>query len=482
MIIKSKKKKMTKKILWTTEEIVAATQGQCTDQSVSITGISIDTRTIEAGDLFIALKGNNSDGHAYLDQAAKAGAVAALVQKGTVNDNLTLIEVDDPFEALNQMARHRCSFFKGTVVALTGSVGKTSLKEVLAHLMSKQASVHHALKSLNNHIGVPLTLARMPVDSDYAVMELGMNHANEIEVLSKMVEPDIAIINNVAPVHIENFDGLIGIAKAKSEIFLGMSHEGVAILNADTAYLDVQIAAAQTQNLKKIKFFGAGDKVDLKLDTVTQDHTGCTVKASLNGKDIAYQTKLFGQHQALNALPALLVIEELGLNIDQALSDLALLTPVAGRGNRLHISIDDKQITIIDDRHNASPEAMNAAFDTLAHSHDPKNGDLILVLGDMLELGEDAPAMHADLAGQIEKLDYATVLLCGQLMAHLAEQLPSEKVRHFKDSTDLAAHIKEYAQDRAVFFVKGSRGSQMWHPINALLDLDVKTNHDKVGP
>ena len=455
-------------ILWTAKEVIQATQGHVNPdimhQSWEATGVSIDSRTIKRGELFIALEGQNFDGHDYVADAFVRGAAAAIISRmpNDVPEDWALVVVDDTYQALEDLAgvaRHRN---QGTMVALTGSVGKTGTKEALRLCLGAQGPAFASEGNLNNHIGAPLTLARMPEDSFYNVFELGMNHAGEIEPLAKMVRPDVAIITNVHEVHIENFEDEEGIADAKAEIFAGLSPNGTAIINADNRHYARLLAHAKTRGIKNILSFGSDRDCDAYVVDAQCHATSSAVSAVVNGERLIYSLAVPGKHWVLNSLAVLLAVSAAGADVPTAARALSYLKPVKGRGSRSRITTAFGAFILIDESYNASPTAMRAAFGVLDKTDPQPGGRRIAVLGDMLELGEHAPKLHADLSRDMVRAGIETVHCSGPMMKHLYEALPEEMRGHYaEDAGTLAPLVANDVTGGDVVLVKGSNGSKM---------------------
>lgn len=446
-------------VLWTSGDAVKATGGRST-RNWSATGVSIDTRTQQKGDLFVALA-DVRDGHDFVAQALENGAAAAMVSRvpaGVAYDAPLLI-VDDVLaglEALGSAARDRT---QAKVIAVTGSVGKTGTKEMLRVALSVQGRVHAAEKSYNNHWGVPLTLARMPVDTEYAVIEIGMNHPGEIAPLSVLARPDVAVVTNVAAVHMAAFESVKQIAREKASVIEGLSG-GVAVLNADmeTSGILSEISA-ETRTL----WFGEKAE-DFKLRGVTmgRDYTG--VDALIFGEGKSFNVGAAGKHLAMNALAVLAAVHAVGADMDLAAKALADWRPPAGRGERWAVG----GITLIDDSYNANPLSVAAALDVLAHT----DGRRVAFLGDMLELGATEASLHRALAMD-ENIAKINRLHCvGPLMKHFYEALPAAKRGEWAaTSAELAARVDELVSDGDVAMIKGSLGSKMGLIVDAIMKL-----------
>jgi UDP-N-acetylmuramoyl-tripeptide--D-alanyl-D-alanine ligase len=455
--------------LWTSDEIAAATGGRASG-AFSATGVSIDTRTIEAGDLFIAL-GGARDGHEFLDQAFANGASAAVVSKHVYGP---AVEVEDTFKALEQLgeaARIRAP--QARRGAVTGSVGKTSVTQAVRAGLMLAGRGHSSVKSYNNHIGVPLTLARMPRDTDRAVFEIGMNHADEIAPLSRMVRPHAVVITTVGPVHTENFpDGEAGVARAKAEIFAGLEPGGVAILNADNAWFDFLAGEAKAAGAK-ILTFGAGEACDARLIDFQPQPGYAVVQARLHGKAMDFPILQTGFHWGPNSMATLLMLEALGVDLDASLGALGSFEPLAGRGAEREIQIAGGAFVLIDESYNANPVSMAAAIASLGAR--TIKGRRIVALTDMLELGPQASQFHAGLAQPLEEAQVDLVFCAGPLMKSLWDALPPTRRGGYAETAEaLAPQVVRAAEPGDVVMVKGSNGSKAGAVTAALSALDVR--------
>lgn len=449
-------------VLWTSDEISSYTNGNV-KTPFSATGISIDTRTLQKGDLYIALKGDNNDGHVYTSEAFENGASGVIISDTkSVQLNDPAVCVSDTNIALYDLARGARERAKNLEsIAITGSVGKTGTKEMLAHVLRHFGNTHATQGNLNNHFGLPLTLARMSQNTQFGVFEMGMNHAGEITPLSQLAKPKISIITWIAPAHIEFFDGIEGIAKAKAEIFEGMSAGSVAILPFDNSQFSILLAEARTKGISTILSFGTNKNADAYIISTKETDNGNHITASIMGEKITFLLPQIGAHHAINAISVLLCVRALEQDLNQAAKVLADFKPVVGRGNIISLPFNSKKIRIIDETYNASPEAMKAAITVLGTIKNEKNGRRIAILGDMLELGSQSDKLHESLAEIIMKQPIDLVLCCGQFMQSLAGALPSNKVFHFKDSKALSNKIEKLIQPNDLLMIKGSHGSQM---------------------
>ncbi len=458
--------------LWTFSELSAvlgvAPEGG-TDQPV--TGISIDTRTLQAGDLFVALK-DQRDGHDFVSPAFKAGAAAALVSESYVRraDDGALFRMSDTLkalEALGRAARDRLSP-DARVVAVTGSAGKTGTKEMLRACLSQLGATHASEKSYNNHWGVPLTLARMPRETRFGVFEIGMNHAGEIRPLTKMVRPHAAIITTVEAVHLEHFPSVEAIAEAKGEIFEGLLPGGTAIIKFDNPHAARLKAIAERLDAKAVTF-GFSEGADVRGDDLTLDDDGSTLTVRLGDRRISLKIAMPGRHIAENALAVAAAIDAIGADVETALSVLAGLQPPGGRGARSVLRLDGGEALLIDESYNANPASMRAALATLASLPRHKFPRRIAVLGDMLELGADAPGLHAGLKDAVEDAGVDVIFACGPHMKGLYDALPKSKRGGYAQTSSLLqpAVLSELRGGDAVM-VKASNGTRLGAVVEAL--------------
>jgi len=453
--------------LWTADALLSATSGFSYGSIPPIHGVSIDTRTLEPGDLFVALQGEARDGHDFVKAAFEKGAAAALVHKDQV-ENLKqlgpLIGVNDVLEALVMLGRAARSRLSGhaQIIAVTGSVGKTGTKEALRYILSQQGKCHASVASYNNHFGVPLTLARMPEDTRYGVFEVGMNHSGEIMPLSAMIQPDVALITTVEAVHLEHFQTIEDIVKAKAEIFTGLNSDGTAILNRDNAYFSILQDQAKKDSVGHIVTFGSDPLSDIRLRSVTHEAHCSHVAATIFGRDINYTLGVPGHHIVMNSLGVLAAVFALGADIEAAAKALAEISAPTGRGAKSVYRIGGRPITVLDESYNANPASMRAALSVLSLTPPEPGGRRIAVLGDMLELGPQSDAFHAGLAPLVESLGVDLVFLCGQHMQHLWETVSNERRGAYSaTSKDLTKSLLESVRPGDVVMIKGSLGSRM---------------------
>lgn len=483
-MIDSYSKILSSHSLWSSVEAAKATGGTTSGNWVA-SGISIDTRTLQKGDLFIAIRGDAMDGHKFASDALAKGAAAVVIDSkidGIPADKILM--VSDTFKAMQDLGIAARARTGAKIIGITGSVGKTGTKEMLGRAFSALGQTYYSEKSLNNHWGVPLSLSRMDAGSDYAVFEMGMNHANEIAPLSKMVKPHIAIITTIATVHIEHFtDGCDGISRAKSEIFAGMDSQGIAILNRDIPQFDLIVAEANRQNIKKIFTFGQHEKSDARLIDCIVASNGTLIRANILGEDINFTMRDAGPHNAMNVMSVLLAVKLIGGDLDKAISALKEIEPPAGRGKREKINSGDvnNPITLIDESYNASPVAMQAAFKVMALIDPGRGGRRIAILGDMYELGNDSAKMHRDLAMPLKAAGIDLVYTCGPLMKNLYDALPEQnRGKHHDEAPEMAKIVPDVLVPGDVVLVKGSRGGgdkpRMQLVVEALRAMPVKQN------
>ncbi len=457
--------------LWLVEDAVSITAGALLGQMAGpITGVSIDSRTLTPGDLFIAVRGDTLDGHDYVGKAIEAGAACAVVSEAfkPADEAWPLLCVKDTLkamEALGQAARART---QARIIAVTGSVGKTSTKEALRLALSESSTTHASDKSYNNHWGVPLSLARMPKKTQFGVFEVGMNHPGEIIPLSDMIRPHIAIITTVAPVHLGFFESVEEIADAKAEIFSGLEPGGTAILNRDNPHFALLKAHAE-RNDARIVSFGADPEAEVRLDDVVLEADRSKVRATISGTPVAYELGAPGRHLVMNSLAVLAAVNVADADLSEAAHALAKLRAQKGRGERVVMQVPGGAVTIIDESYNANPASIQAALAALAQTPRSAFPRRIAVLGDMLELGRYASDLHQALAEPIEEAEIDTIFACGPHMRTLYDALPNRcKGGYAESSEGLKTELLRYVQAGDVIMIKGSLGSRMGPLVDAL--------------
>jgi UDP-N-acetylmuramoyl-tripeptide--D-alanyl-D-alanine ligase len=467
--------------LWTSDDAATVTDGRAT-RPFAASGLSIDTRTLQSGDLFVALK-DARDGHDFVADALRKGAAGALVSRVPegCSEADPLLIVPDVLAALTALGAAGRARARAKVVAVTGSVGKTSTKEMLRAVLAGQGKVHAAEASFNNHWGVPITLARLPADADFAVIEIGMNHPGEIAPLARLARPHVAMITTIAPAHLEAFDDIDGIAQEKASIFEGLVPGGVAVVPSGLGTTPILLEAASKANARVMRF--GVDKTDdycAAEITLAQDRT--IVKALRHGAPVLFKVQTAGRHFATNALGVLAVADALGADPAVAACDLGRWAPPAGRGarQRIYLDIVDEALSfdLIDDAFNANPASMAAALEVLAAA-EPRHGvgrilegRRIAVLGDMLELGPDEAAFHAAIADHPAMARIHAVHCVGPRMRALWKTLPERKRGEWYEvATAMAAEAHRIADAGDIVLIKGSKGSKVSLVVDALRKL-----------
>jgi UDP-N-acetylmuramoyl-tripeptide--D-alanyl-D-alanine ligase len=429
------------KALWTSDEIVAATGGTLHGEPFEVSGVTFDSREVEHGHLFVAMPGTVTDGHEFVAKAFAARAVAALVSKPVEGPYILVADVPEALTALAIAARQRMT---GQVLGVTGSVGKTSTKEALYAALERFAKgkVHRSVKSYNNHTGVPLSLARMPHDSEFAVLEMGMNAKGEIAALTRLVRPHVALITTLASAHIEYLGSMEAIADAKAEIFEGLEPEGVAIVPEDTPWRDRLVKAAR-QYAERTITFGHGEADVTALHAVRADNGGSLVTARLIDSELTYTIAQRGDHWVLNSLAVLAAVEAVGADLAIAGLALADMGGLKGRGERHRLPIAGGHYLLIDESYNANPASMAATLKALGEERDV--GRRIAVLGPMRELGEHGAELHASLAPDVIEAGVDHLILVGEEMRPLEKALNGavavDRADNVEAATELLARI-----------------------------------------
>lgn len=457
--------------LWTLGDIVVAVAGKCLGPGGKpVTGLSIDTRSLCQGEGFIAIRGPNRDGHAFVAAALEGGAACAIVDAAyPFGDEEALVRVDDTLVALNALGRAaRARADRTAVIAVTGSAGKTGTKEALKLALAPSGSVHASAKSFNNHWGVPLSLANMPRDTRFGVFEVGMNHAGEIDALTRLIKPHVAIVTTVAPVHLGFFRSVEDIADAKAEIFRGLEPGGTAILNRDNPHY-ARLEQHAREHGANIVGFGETEDAAARLLSVTLGPDGSEVNADIMGETVSYRLGAPGRHLVQNSLAVLAAAKIAGADLRAAAEALPGLRPQPGRGARTLLGSADGRVAIIDESYNANPASMRAALATLGLTPRIEFRRRVAVLGDMLELGPEGARLHQGLAEFIDGAGVDVVFACGELMGSLYEALPAgRRGAYAKSAEELAPMLTKAVRPGDVIMVKGSLGSRMAPLVEAL--------------
>lgn len=450
-------------VIWTSANIAKVTGGEMLGEW-NVSGISIDSRTAKAGDLFVPLK-DARDGHDFIPMARDAGVGGVLSERET---QAPAVIVKDSLAALTALGQAGCARSTALRIGVTGSVGKTSVKDALFHLFSKFGTTHKSLASYNNHWGVPLTMARMPEASQYGVFELGMNHAGEMSALSTLLKPDVALITTVAGAHLAHFENIEAIARAKAEIIDGLSPDGVLILNADNDYTDLikSIASEAGIRAENILTFGHADDNDVAIVDVRKHPLVTNIRLRIDGQQIDVTLPLIGDHWVSNTAAIMAVAKAAGLNLRKSAMRLRTLQPTAGRGKTHTLSIGGKAFILIDESYNANPASMRAAIDVLS-MHE---GRKLAVLGDMFELGADELKLHAALAEPLEAANAARVFVTGECMRALRGALPQPMRAAWSQNWEQAkTALLSELEEGDVVLLKGSNATGLGRLATALI-------------
>ena len=455
--------------LWTSDEVARAL-GAVVTAPFEANGVTFDSRAVGKGDLFFALKGETTDGHGFVPEAMKRGAAAAVVSRDVENAGGTLIRVPDTMKALEGLGRAARRRSKARIASVTGSVGKTSTKDALRAVLSAQASTSASAASFNNHVGVPISLARLPRKARYGVFEIGMNHPGEIEPLARQVEAHVGVVTNVGPAHIGFMSSEEAIADEKACLFAGMAQGAVAVLNRDGKHFERLEGHARRFGVSRIVGFGRGETAEARLVSCSLQDSGSDIVALIHGRRIEYRLGAAGEHWVLNSIAALAVAEALGADVEQAAASLANVAASPGRGARRFLKFGTGTVELLDESYNANPMSVRAMLAILARTEPAKGGRRLLALGDMRELGEGADAFHAGLADAVAASGATRVFLCGPHMEALWHKLePAQRGVHRPDSMALGGEVAAALQAGDVIAVKGSLGSKMKHVVDAIL-------------
>ena len=462
---------MNREPLWSALGLVAPLNARVSGglPGQGVNGVSIDTRTLQQDDLFVAIRGENSDGHDYVRAAFGKGAAAAVVDEAHAQELMgdgPLYVVKDTLAALEGLGRAARARSKARIVAVTGSVGKTTTKELLRAVLSGAGETHASVASYNNHWGVPLSLARMPATARYGVFEIGMSHSGEITPLVGMVQPHVAIVTRIAPVHLEHFVSIEAIADAKAEIFSGLVKGGVVVLNRDDAQFERLNNAARESQARFVLSFGESEGAEARLLSCNVIGEKSRVTARALGRDFGYTIGAPGRHVALNSLAVLLAARAVGLDFEATARGFAAFASPSGRGQREVLRTPDGEFTLIDESYNANPASMQAALDLLGAASGARR---IAVLGDMLELGPQAESLHAAHADDIERNDIDLVFAAGPLMQALYDAIPpARRGAHAMSADAIEPYVLDVLRAGDIVMIKGSNGSLMGSIVAAL--------------
>lgn len=455
------------KILYTVAELEMIWPERTSRHFENISGIAINSKEVQPNFIFFGLEGKNFNGSDFAEEALDNGAALCIVNKingNTRNDDRIML-VDNPLKELNKMATFARKRLKGTVIGITGSVGKTTAKEMLYTTLENQGEAYANPNSYNNHIGVPFSLANLYENTEFAIIELGMNHAGELRDLSKLVKPDIVIITTIAAVHLEYFSSVSAIADAKSEVFEGMAPEGIAILNIDNPYYKILEAKALECKLR-ITTFGEQSHCAAKLKEYRVIDGIAHVTTEILSHNYEYTLGILGKHMALNSVAVLAAVKLVGGEVDFAARSFNGFQAVKGRGKIHNLG----PLMLLDESYNASPIAVQAAIENLGR-YKNANRRLVAILADMKELGKTAVNLHIELAKHIEDHKIDAVITVGELMKNLSQALPSELViKHFNNSDELDNEVLALLENGDVVLVKGSLSMQMGKIVNRIID------------
>lgn len=457
--------------LWTKSELLEALSGELLNNNLpdnlEIDEVVIDGKKKITNGLFIALKGENHDAHNFLDQTLENGSIAAIVDhEANHNPKLSTILVKNTFVALYKLAEFSRKRSKAKIIAITGSVGKTGTKEMLKLVFDTQGKTFATHGNLNNHFGLPLSLCNFSRDCEYGIFEMGMNHANEIEPLSKLARPHLTIITNVGPVHIEFFENEEGIALAKSEIFAGLDENGIALINRDNPHFEFLKKRAQLSKINHSNIIDFGEKNPSDYQIVnfkTSSPNNSIVEAKLkNGQKNYYEIATSQPAKIFNSIIAIACLDLFGTSFEKGLSAFKDLKTESGRGKVSDVQINGKNITIIDDSYNASVPSMHAGIEYAANLKNITGKKrIVAALGDMLELGEKSVELHEKVTNYLQEFHVDFAILVGANMANAAKKLPTDSNKTFLDSSAAGLAIEGFLQDGDLLYIKGSRGTKM---------------------
>ncbi len=459
--------------LWTSAEVTRALSPVAMPAPFEATGVTFDSRAVAKGDLFFALAGETTDGHGFVADALARGAAAAVVSR-EVPGAARLVRVADTMKALVDLGHAGRTRSPARIASVTGSVGKTSTKDALRTMLAAQARTEASAASYNNHVGVPISLARLPTDARYGVFEIGMNHPGEIEPLARQVAAHVGVITNVEPAHIGHMGSEEAIADEKACLFAGMSAGAVAVLNRDNRHYERLAGHARRFGVSRIVGFGKSAAAEARLLACRLQDSGSDVEALIHGRRIEYRLGAAGEHWVLNSIAALAVVEALGADVVKAAATLGEVKASPGRGARRRLKFGQGSgagtIELLDESYNANPASVRAMLAVLARTEPAPGGRRLLAMGDMRELGEGADAFHAGLADAVAASRAAQVFLCGPHMQALWQRLAAaQKAVHRPDSAALAGDVAAALRAGDVIAIKGSLGSKMKNVVDAVL-------------
>lgn len=464
-------------ILWTSHAAAEAMRSK-SRSTWQAKRVEIDSRRVQPGDLFVALGGENFDGHDYVADALAKGAVAAVVSTPLAIEG-DLLVVPDTLKALEDLAHYARKRSHAKIVGVTGSVGKTSAKEMLRLALSAHGKTYATTGNYNNHIGTPLNLANLPTDADFGVFEMGMNHAGEIAHLTRIVQPHVAVITNIEAVHMEFFASIEAIAEAKAEIFAGLGAQGIAVLNRDNAMYPLLAKLAKEQGANVVTF-GEHAKANCRLLDYGAGGAGCAIGADIYGYKLRYTLQAVGRQWATASLLTLAVTHAFGLDDEETAAALADFSELEGRGQVLSIAVNGGHALLIDDSYNASPASMRAAFAKTAEVWESggRRGRKLAALGNMLELGPDAPKLHAGLAADLQQAEFDGVFTAGEWMRHLHDALPEAmRAEHVGTAAELLPILQQQLRAGDILLVKGSHGSKIYALATQLMSAAEDVKH-----
>ena len=466
--------------IFSAEELHSIVGGKLFENDWLVSGISIDSRTIQKNDLFIALKAKR-DGNDFIVSAIENGAKAAIINKipKDLPKNFPFILVNNSVEALYSIAKYSRKKYKGRVIAITGSVGKTSTKDILTKMLSTFGVTHSSQKSFNNHLGVPLTLANIPKNADFVICEIGMNSKGEIEPLSKLVAPDVAVITNISAAHLASFKNLREIAYEKASICFGLKKNGLLIFSVDNKFYELVNNFVKERKLKSVTF-GSNENAEISIKNISHLKNKSYGSLLIKNKVITnFSIGALGSHQLKNCLAALAVILSYDFSLEKALKELRGWVPRDGRGNFLDVNLKYKlkniRIRVIDESYNSNPTSLNASLEILksVQFDTKKSSRKIAILGDMLELGVKEKEFHRDIANNSNIYSFNTIHCVGSLMKELYLELPQEKKGLLvSNPSDLLSHILINAEDRDIYLIKGSNSIGLSFIANKLYKLN----------